>query len=148
MPIPLSLHLRKLRVAVPDTTTNVPPPIDHNSVSIFNLLNSLVNHQRFFGRTDSSYFIFQNSFIDSFVPDKEIAQKVFTTFEYEVQQNSDSLVNTSFYDLTIPILSADHSKAYVELTRSCSGCGGAIALYLQKTDDKWSIVGWQRLLMN
>src|SRR5216110_1997887 len=44
--IPLLLDLRKLRVILTDTTTGVPPPIDHTAVSIFNLFNSLVDNQR------------------------------------------------------------------------------------------------------
>jgi hypothetical protein len=143
--IPLSINLRKLRVTVPDTTTEVPPPVDHNTVSIFKLFNSLVEHQRFFARIDSSFFLFQNTSVDSFIIDKTMTEKLVTTTFYEQQQKAASNLTLRYYDLTIPILSADQRKAYIELTNNCSGCGGATAFFLEKTNSKWIIAGWRSL---
>ena len=147
-PIPLSLNLRKLRVIVPDTTTDVPPPINHNMISIFDLFNSMVDQQRFFGRTDSSYFLFQNNSIDSFIIDKTLTEKLAIKTFSEQRQKTASTQLVRYYDLTIPILSTDHRKAYIELTNNCSDCGGATAFYLEKINSKWTVVGWQRLWMN
>ena len=145
---PLSVDLRKIKVTVPDTTTEVQPPIDHSKVSIFDLFNSLVNHQRFFNRADSSYFLFQNSSIDSFVIDKTISNKITTTTFAEQQRKINSNQFVHYYDLTIPILSADNKKAYIELTRNCPFCGGATSFYLEKINSKWKVVGSQNLWIN
>ena len=145
--IPLSVDLRKIQVTLPDTTTEVPPPIDHTTVSVFNLFNSLVGHQRFFERTDSPYFLFQNNSIDSFIIDKTLTEKLDTTTFSEQRQKTASNQSVRYYDVTIPILSTDQSKAYIELTRNCSGCEGATAFYLKKINSKWTVVGWQRLWM-
>ncbi|MBS3922003.1 MAG: hypothetical protein KGZ37_02495 [Nitrosarchaeum sp.] len=147
-PIPLSLDLRKIRVTVPDTATEVPPPVDHTTISIFNLFNSVVDYQRFFERTDSSYFLFQNNSLDSFIIDKTLTKKLVTTTFSEQRQKTASNLSVRYYDLTIPILSTDHRKAYIELTNNCSDCGGATAFYLEKINSKWTVVGWQRLWMN
>lgn len=146
--IPLSVNLRKLRVIVPDTTNNFPPPIDHSKISIFTLFNSLVNHQRFFERSDSSYFLSQNNSIDTCTIDKSITEKLAVTTLDEQQQKIDSGKLVHYYDLTIPILSADQMKAYIELTNNCSGCGGATGIYLKKANNKWIVAGWLRLWMN
>lgn len=148
-PSALSIDLRKIRVIVPDIRGDVPPPVDHTTVSIFDLFNSLVNHQRFFDQTDSSYFLFQNNSIKEFSIDKTIAEKLAATTTLSEQQRENELGNPiHYYDLTIPILSADNKKAYVEWTTNCSGCGGVTAFYLEKSKDKWTIVGWQRRSMN
>jgi len=147
-PTPLSVDLRKLRVAVPDTTTEIPQPIDHTTVSIFNLFNSLVDHQRFFERTDSSYFLFQNNSIETFIIDKTLTEIFATTTFSEQQQKTGANQSVHYYDLTIPILSTNQRKAYIELTNNCSDCGGATAFYLEKIKGKWTVVGWQRLWMN
>lgn len=144
----LSVNLRKLRVIVPDTTTDVPPPIDHNTVSIFNLFNSLVNHQRFFGRSDSTYFLSQNNAMDTFTIDKTLTEKIAVTTLSEQQQKTNSNQFAHYYDMTIPILTVDQKKAYIELTNNCSGCGGATAYYLERSNSKWIVVGWQRLWIN
>jgi len=147
-PSPLSIDLRKLRVTVPDTG-EVPPPIDLTSVSIFNLFNALVNHQRFFDRTDSSYFLFQNNRIKTFSIDKAVAEKLVASTSFAEQQRENELNKpTHYYDLTIPILSADNKKAYIEWTTNCSGCGGATAFYLEKINNKWTVVGSQTRWMN
>jgi len=147
--IPLLINLRKIRVILTDTTSEVPPPIDHKTVSIFELFNSLVDSQRFFNRVDSSYFFFQNDTVKDFTIDKTIVEKlsVDTTLTGQHKIN-DSNKSSSYYDLTIPIFSADNMKAYIELTTNCSGCGGATSYYLQKIDSKWKVVGWQNRWRN
>lgn len=82
------------------------------------------------------------------VIDKSISQALLTTtFSKERQKRNTGLEN-HYYDLTIPILSADNRKAYIELTNNCNGCGGATAFYLEKINDKWTIVGWEGRWMN
>jgi hypothetical protein len=146
--VPLSVNLRKLQITVPDTTSEVPPPSDHGKVSIFNLFNSLVDQQRFFERADSSYFLFQNNIIKSFALDDKILAGIKTTTLTEQQRITNAHEPVHYYDLTIPILSADNKKAYVELTNNCSNCGGATAFYLQKKVSGWTVVGWQRRWMH
>ena len=147
--VPLSIDLRKIRVILTDTTTDVPPPIDHTQVSVFNLFNSLVDSQRFFSRTDSLYFFFQNDSIKTFTIDKTVAEKLAaTTTLVEQQQKHDSNQTIRYYDFTIPIFSADNNKAYIEWTTNCSGCGGATSYYLEKINSKWTVVGWQQRWMN
>jgi hypothetical protein len=145
--IPLSINLRKLQVFVPDTTSEVPPPSDLDKVSIFNLFNTLVDQQIFFARADSSYFLFQNNIIKTFTLDDKILVGIKMTTLIEQQQIDNAQESVNYYDLTIPILSADNKKAYVELTNNCSNCSGAIALFLQKEVSGWTVVGWQRRWM-
>jgi hypothetical protein len=146
--IPLSVDLRKIRVIAPDAITGVPPPVDLSSVSIFELFNIAVNNQRFFNKIDSSYLFFQNDAIKKYLIDTAIAKKLAMTSLSEQQQKFKSNQLVRYYDLTIPILSADNNRAYVELTSNCQGCGGATAFYLEKTNSKWVIVGWQRRWRN
>ena len=145
--IPLSINLRKLQVIVPDTTSEVPPPPDHDKVSIFNLFNTVVDQQIFFARADSSYFLFQNNIIKTFTLDDKMLVGIKTTTLTEQQQIANAHQPVHYYDLTIPILSADNKKAYVELTNNCSNCGDAIALFLQKEVSGWTVVGCQRRWM-
>ena len=146
--IPMLLDLRKIRVILIDTTTDVPPPVDLTTVSVFNLFNSLVDNQRFFSRADSLYFFFQNDAVKTFTIYKTLAEKLATTTLFEQQQKHDSNQTIRYYDLTIPIFSADNKKAYIEWTTNCSGCGGATSFYLEKIINKWTVVGWQRRWMN
>ena len=144
-PIPLLVDLRKIRVILTDTA-DVPQPMDLTTVSIFDLFNSLVNNQRFFSRTDSSYFLFQNDSVKTYTIDKIIAEKLaYTTTLVEQQQKHESNKSTSYYDLTIPIFSADNKRAYIVWTTNCLGCGGATAFYLEKINGEWTIVGFQIL---
>jgi len=147
--IPLLKNLRKVRVILTDTTSEVPPPVDHTTVSVFDLLNSLVGNQKFFNRADSSYFFFQNDTVKDFSIEKTILDKLSVNTTLSEKQGMDSPNKFSpYYDLTIPIFSADNTRAYVEWTTNCMGCGGATSFYLQKTDNKWKVVGWRKLWRN
>lgn len=47
----------------------------------------------------------------------------------------------SYYIMTIPILSKDNQKAYVELNLYCGSlCGAGMSIYLQKLNGKWTII--------
>jgi hypothetical protein len=53
--VPLSASLRKIFVTTQDTTPDIPPPVDRQTVPVYKLLNSLVKHERFF---EWRHFIF------------------------------------------------------------------------------------------
>lgn len=147
--IPLLRSLRKVRVIFTDTTSEVPPPVDHTTVSVFDLFNSLVDNQRFFNRADSSYFFFQNDTVKVFSIEKKILDKLSVNTTLTEQHGmSDPNKFSPYYDLTIPIFSADNTRAYVEWTTNCIGCGSATSFYLQKIDSKWKVVGWRKLWRN
>ena len=84
----------------------------------------------------------------SFALDNKILAGIKTTTLTEQQRIANAHKPVHYYDLTIPILSADNKKAYVELTNNCSNCGWATAYYLQKKVTGWTVVGCQRRWMN
>lgn len=147
---PLSINLRKLTVIIPDTTKTVPPPINNDAVSIFRLLHGLIklkpNGQTVIPVADYNYILFQNTVLKNFSIKNDFANNIIVTSFNEQQQKYKQGIPRQYYDLTIPILSADGKKAYVEVTFNCSGlCGGAIAIYLEKKDKRWQIINRERL---
>lgn len=146
--IPLSTKLRKIYVTAQDTMPDIPPPVDQQKIPVYKLLNSLVRDERFFNWSDTAYFYFQNNLADTFTLGKALTERIATTELASTNSTVDVRTSIRYYDLTIPILSQNQTRAYIELTNNCADCGGATAFYLEKINGKWTVVGWNRLWMN
>jgi hypothetical protein len=146
--IPLSTKLRKIYVTAQDTLAEIPPPVDRQRIPVYKLLNTLVKGERFFDWSDTAYFYFQNTLADTFTLGKAVMGEIMTTELASTNSTVDMRTNIRYYDWTIPILSKNQTRAYIELTINCVECGGATAFYLEKIKGKWTVVGWNKLWMN
>ena len=146
--IPLSTRLRKIYVTAQYTMPDIPPPVNRQKIPAYKLLNSLVKGERFFNWSDTAYFYFQNNLADTLILGKALTRGIATTELVATNSTVDKRPNIRYYDLTIPILSKNQTRAYVELTNNCVDCGGATAFYLEKISGMWTVVGWERLGMN
>lgn len=146
--IPLSTKLRKIYVTAQDTLAEIPPPVDRQRIPVYKLLNTLVKGERFFDLSDTAYFYFQNTLADTFTLGKAVIGEIMTTELASTNSTVDMRTNIRYYDWTIPILSKNQTRAYIELTNNCVECGGATAFYLEKIKGKWTVVGWNKLWMN
>lgn len=143
--IPLSTNLRKIYVTPQGTTPDIPPPVNRQKIPAYTLLNSLVKNEIFFPWSDTAFFYFKNNLTDTFTLEKALTNKIATTNIRTRNATTDNTPYGRYYDLTIPIFSADQRKAYIVCTKNCSGCGGATAFFLEKTASKWTIIGWRTL---
>ena len=140
-PDTIAIDLRKIILTFP--TTGVPPPPTLNStpISMLDLLSPEVSGKEFFNKSDSSYIIYQNKHLKSFVIAKSISSKLLVTTYSRELKKWETKYFIQYYDLSIPILSTDKKKAYVEITYNCSGlCGSGKAVYLEKINNKWIII--------
>lgn len=148
--IQLVIDLRKLILTLPDTT-RLPPPPDPKTISMPNLLSEKVKGKTFFTKFDSSFILFQNHNLKSFTINKKISNKILETTIAEEQLKETSRKPFQFYELTIPIISFDCKRAYVEKTFNHLGQHGKIserfgdttAIYLEKINNKWRIIDWK-----
>lgn len=90
---------------------------------------------------DSLVILAQNSNPSIMEIDKVISLKLnSTTFEIELEKRNEGK-EYDFYSLSIPIISLDRHRAYVELKHRCGHlCGNGKGFYLSKVDGKWMIV--------
>jgi hypothetical protein len=150
---PVSLFcedLIKINIHIPESTEkqNI-PPIPLNNVSINDLLNSKIERDFFFSKSDSSYLVSQNLGQKEFKIEQKIIDKInSTTFEKE-KVKQENRTKYDFYQMTIPVFSKDMTKAYVELNHFCGGlCGDGKAFFLSKINGKWRIVYKHRTLVS
>ncbi|AYN04421.1 hypothetical protein [Flavobacterium sp. 140616W15] len=146
---PISLFcedLIKINIHIPESTDkqNI-PSIPFNNVSINDLLNSKIERDFFFSKSDSSYLVSQNLGQKEFKIEQKIIDKInSTTFEKE-KVKQENRTKYDFYQMTIPVFSNDMTKAYVELNHFCGGlCGDGKAFFLSKINGKWRIINKHR----
>lgn len=136
-----SLDLRKLIIIIPDTSIKTLLPPDVNKVSIYKLLGRprLIEKQGLkSGDLEYDYLLFQNTVLKKFTVKREFPRAINTTTFKEQNKNPN---DKYYYDLTIPIISENGKKAYVEVTLNCTGtCASCTAVYLEKKEQKWKIV--------
>lgn len=138
--IPLSKELKKLKVYQLDLNAKTIPPKPVNGI----YLNDLFYYKldvAFFPKKDSLKILAQNNVLKTYTINSSIAKKILmTTFE-EQKMKSENNLDASFLYLTIPIISADNNKAYIEINKICFGnCGWGKAIYLEKDNGKWKII--------
>lgn len=140
---PLNIELRKLRAIPIDSVIASEMIIDNNSsIDINQLLNEKIDNLVFFEKTDSSFFRFQNdTLLHFFIDNKELNNINFTSTAEQIIKIQATRY-AIFYDITIPIFSADLGKAYVEVKLNRPFLGGyKYGIYLKKINNKWTIVG-------
>lgn len=141
-------ELRKLNIHIPQKKNSedfiLLPPLS-GGIYITQLLPSKIKGQTFFSSKDSLYLLEQNSNPDKLKIGKSIVEKLNTTTIEKTKIKRKNRQRSRFYEMTIPIFSADKQNAYVELDYECGGlCGSGQAIYLKKINGKWKIiVQWQ-----
>ena len=144
-------ELTKLSVYVPEKTKDgiipPPPPPSFNQVSIEDLLH--YRKSFYFSAKDSLSLLKQNSNPEKFKIEESLAEKINqTTKEKEIYKKKMDRP-FDFYEMTIPLFSLNHQKAYLELNHYCGGlCGSGISIYLQKINGKWKIVNKRQTWMS
>jgi hypothetical protein len=139
--ISFCVNLIKIKISIPVKGENLLPPIPFNNVSIDQLLNLRIGNETFFFRGDSVYLVSQTLKQKVFKIDQKIIKKInSTTIEKETSKQKRG-EKYEFYEMTIPVFSKDHTKAYVELNHYCGGlCGSGKAILLSKTNGKWRMI--------
>lgn len=131
-------ELRRLNIYIPekrkDGLTLPPPPRD---IYITELINSEIKGERFFSSKDSLYLLEQNSNPEELKIEKDLINKLNTITIEKVKTQRKKVHRFRFYEMTIPLLSLDRQRAYVQLGYHCGGlCGNGQAIYLKKINGK------------
>lgn len=93
-----------------------------------------------FDEKDSLYLLSQNEISDTIKLPESILKKSNTLTIKEIENNIEDF-NDYFYQFSLPIISKDKTKAYLEVGHFCGRhCGGGIAYFLQKQNGKWVVV--------
>ncbi len=142
--IPLSIHLRRIN-PLDDRAHDTPPPPPGGTL-LTEILNYEVEGNLFFMSKDSLHFIQQHNSIKSFDIDKKITEEIYNT-DLSIENLKRGEENkSSWYDISIPLISADGDKAYTELTRWCFPlCSHCEAILLRKENGKWKVVERRRI---
>ncbi|RYX82841.1 hypothetical protein EON73_04120, partial [bacterium] len=117
---PLSADLRKLSIKIPDLTKKILIPPNFDSVSVFRLLGefglikSKSNRNPIFSEKDYNYLLFQNTVLIKFVIKNNFRDSLILTTDAEQQKKRENGIPRRYFDITVPILSPDRTKAYVE----------------------------------
>lgn len=135
-------ELRRLNIYIPEKRNdglNLPPP--PQDIYITELINSKIKGESFFSSKDSLYLLEQNSNPEKLKIEKDLVNKLnSTTIEKAIIRNK-KVHPFKFYEMTIPVLSLDRQKAYVQLGYHCGSlCGNGKAMYLKKVNGKWKII--------
>ena len=155
IPIPFSVELRKIKVVIPEKRTpdipppHPPPPGVTETVSISELLNKTLDEKTFFNSSDSLYILFQNDTLRQFHIAENIVDKLIPTTLSEQIEKYKRKERVHYFEMTIPVFSADNKRTYVILIDNCPRlCGGAMEIFLQKINNKWIIVSRHQLWVN
>lgn len=135
-------ELRRLNIYIPekrsDGLTPPPPPQD---IYITELVNSKAREKSFFSSKDSLYLLKQNSNPERLKIEENLINTLNVTTIKKAQTQRKIVERFRFYDMTIPVMSLDRQKAYVQLGYHCGSlCGNGKAIYLKKINGKWKII--------
>jgi len=135
-------ELRRLNIYIPEKRNdglNLPPP--PQDIYITELINNKIKEESFFSSKDSLYLLKQNSNPEKLKIEKYLINKLNSiTIEKAIIRNK-KVHPFKFYEMTIPVLSLDRQKAYVQLGYHCGSlCGNGKAIYLKKVNGKWKII--------
>lgn len=140
--------LQKLEIVSWDIKkSKLPPKSLPNSKLIQDFIGfpDLPKKHFFFSQLDSSYLKFQNKNLSSFKLEKNIFEKINIASFTQLNQDVNAKEYFSFYYSTIPIVSLNGKRAFVQLTLVCSGlCGEGYDIFLEKINGKWKIVKFKR----
>lgn len=136
-------ELRKLKIHIPPKNNKdliTLRPLS-GGIDITLLIPGKIKGHTFFSSKDSLYLLAQNSNPEKLKIGKSIVEKLNTTTTEKTKLQHKSGQRLRFYEMTIPILSADKQNAYVELDyQSGYLYGTGRAIYLKKINGKWKIV--------
>ena len=119
--------------------------IDFKKINTHFLLNEDINGDIFFSSKDSISLVEQNYNAEKLkITDFVLADLNTTTFKEEMA-NREKRERDNFYEISLPLISNDQQKAYLELNYYCNGlCGFGIAIYLKKANGIWKIIEKRR----
>jgi hypothetical protein len=127
---PVLKHLRKLYVAFPLQQGELPLREYMDSVNAKELLSYRICSGNNLTQRDSNFFLFQNRILKRFVIADTLQQKILTVNE----------TSAPHYDISIPIFSANKSKAYVIVSLNKTGLDNqSYSLSLKKANGQWKI---------
>ena len=135
-------ELRRLNIYIPEKRNdglNLPPP--PQDIYITELINSKIKEESFFLSKDSLYLLQQNSNPEKLKIGKDLINKLNSITIEKAKIWNKKVRPFRFYEMTIPVLSLDRQKAYVQLGYHCGSlCGYGQAIYLKKVNRKWQII--------
>lgn len=136
-------ELRRLNIYIPEKRNDglTPPPPPPPDIYITELVNRKVKGESFFSSKDSLYLLEQNSNPEKLKIEKTLINRLNTITVEELKTQRKKHQRIRFYEMTIPVLSFDKQKAYVQLGYHCGSlCGTGKAIYLKKVKGKWKII--------
>lgn len=118
-----------------------PPPPSFTTVSIQNLMYSKMHSDDFFSSKDSLFLLQQNFNPKILKISNHIDVKInWTSLNQELQKRENN-ERYNYYELSIPVFSADRQKAYVILNHYCGYlCGSGQSIFLKRRNGKWIII--------
>jgi hypothetical protein len=135
-------YLQKLKITVPKSN-------NRDSIILISLPNERVIGDLFyfqgakikgFDKKDSLYILSQTSNPDSLKLNDKLLSKLEHTNYQKTKLEWKKGNHLKYFDFTIPIISKDKSKAYIESGYHCGGmCGGGSAYFLIKSKGKWKV---------
>ena len=146
-PTPFCSDLKKIKIIPWNNKINkLPPKMFFNEIVIQQLIGyeNLPSKYFFFNKRDSLFIQFQNENLIEYEIHKNVTDNFLTTnFDEQIKKQKSDQRYIYTYS-TIPIISLDGKKAYVELSIKCGGlCGTGYEIYLEKTNGVWVISNWK-----
>ena len=142
MKFPFCIDLEKFRVCFPKPSNDsleltIPMPSGFFGLNYTTILErGNLNNRLNFSKADSAYFVFQSDTLNHFTISGDILKDIYTTTLDKQKGKEDT-----YFSCTIPIFSADKTKAYVELNYRCWGlCSYGRYYILSKEKNRWTIV--------
>ena len=131
--IPFCIDLKKIKIiSWNEKTDKLVPMLMENEILIQDLIGykDLESSYFFFNKSDSLYIQFQNKNLNNYIISKNISDKISTTTLEEQNAKLNAKEKYGYYYSTIPIISLDGKKAYLELVLRCPGlCGSSYKIY-------------------
>ncbi|MBL0737847.1 hypothetical protein JI750_13160 [Flavobacterium sp. GN10] len=125
----------------------IPKRAEENSELIEFLIGfpDIPQEKFFFSKSDSLYIEFQSKNFNAFKLLQNDFNEVAVRSAKNIRNDSKKIKYFSYYQATIPIISADGKKAYVKYTFNCSGlCGSGYQVFLEKMKGKWIVVKYHQ----
>lgn len=140
--IPFSTKLQRVWVLSPREVKASAPPPGKFIVYIGDLLKIENSGSTFFTEQDSAFLMEQTLKLEDFTIDSAQLPGLSKTTHQQQLQKVRTGNFKAFYNMSKPLFSKDHSKAYVQLDFNCKGeCGEGFTYLLEKVDGEWAVIG-------
>ena len=94
-----------------------------------------------FDKKDSLYLLSQNTNPDSLRISKKLLNKINHLKLSETLDEIKKGNHKNYFIFSIPIISKNKNKAYIELDYHCGGlCGSGRAYFLEKIEGRWKVI--------